>query len=583
MRRLVKKNFSFLNHIILDDIKRFKHVFTLIFLYGREGLGMTKYIFVTGGVLSSVGKGIVTSSVGKMLQFRGFSVTVIKIDPYVNVDAGTMNPYIHGEIFVTDDGGETDLDLGWYERFLDVNLSKENNITTGQVYQTVIERERRGEYLGKCVQIIPHITDEIKRRIRSVAEKSKADVVLTECGGTVGDIEGLPFLEAIRQMRLEEGYENTLYIHVALVPILDVTSEMKTKPLQHSVNELRRIGIQPDIIVSRCAKMITKDVLEKIALFGTIPSEAVFCSYNVPTIYKVPLILDKQGMGDYICRRLGLTQNQLNMEEIKRWRDFVDSLENCKYTVKIALVGKYTGLTDSYVSMNEAFKHAGAACSTRALIDYIEAETFERNPEKIDVLKNYDGIFVPYGFGPRGTAGKIMAIQFARERDIPFLGICYGFQLAVVEFGRNVCGLKDANSTEIDEKTPHPVIDLMPEQHQMIYKGATMRLGSHKIIIREGTLAHKLYRALEIYERHRHRYEVNPEYVGILEKNGLVFSGRSPDGRRMEILELPDKFFFFASQFHGEFKSRPGKPSPEYYGFVKACLDRKMGKSKPGF
>lgn len=544
---------------------------------------MTKYIFVTGGVLSSVGKGIVTSSVGKMLQFRGFSVTVIKIDPYVNVDAGTMNPYIHGEIFVTDDGGETDLDLGWYERFLDINLSKENNITTGQIYQTVIERERRGDYLGKCVQIIPHITDEIKRRIRSVAEKSKADVVLTECGGTVGDIEGLPFLEAIRQMRLEEGYENTLYIHVALVPILDVTSEMKTKPLQHSVNELRRIGIQPDIIVSRCAKMITKDVLEKIALFGTIPREAVFCSYNVPTIYKVPLILDEQGMGDYICKRLGLTQNRLNMEEIKRWKDFVDSLENCKYTVKIALVGKYTGLTDSYVSMNEAFKHAGAACSTRVLIDYIEAETFERNPEKIAILKNYDGIFVPYGFGPRGTTGKIMAIQFARENDIPFLGICYGFQLAVVEFGRNVCGLKDANSTEIDEKTPHPVIDLMPEQYQTTYKGATMRLGAHKIIIMEGTLAHKLYGALETYERHRHRYEVNPEYIGILEKNGLVFSGRSPDGRRMEILELPDKFFFFASQFHGEFKSRPGKPSPEYYGFVKACLDRKMGKSKPEF
>jgi len=552
-------------------------------LYEKEGLGMTKYIFVTGGVLSSVGKGIVTSSVGKMLQFRGFSVTVIKIDPYVNVDAGTMNPYIHGEIFVTDDGGETDLDLGWYERFLDINLSKENNITTGQIYQTVIERERRGDYLGKCVQIIPHITDEIKRRIRSVAEKSKADVVLTECGGTVGDIEGLPFLEAIRQMRLEEGYENTLYIHVALVPILDVTSEMKTKPLQHSVNELRRIGIQPDIIVSRCAKMITKDVLEKIALFGTIPREAVFCSYNVPTIYKVPLILDEQGMGDYICKRLGLTQNRLNMEEIKRWKDFVDSLENCKYTVKIALVGKYTGLTDSYVSMNEAFKHAGAACSTRVLIDYIEAETFERNPEKIAILKNYDGIFVPYGFGPRGTTGKIMAIQFARENDIPFLGVCYGFQLAVVEFGRNVCGLKDANSTEIDEKTPHPVIDLMPEQYQTTYKGATMRLGAHKIIIMEGTLAHKLYGALETYERHRHRYEVNPEYIGILEKNGLVFSGRSPDGRRMEILELPDKFFFFASQFHGEFKSRPGKPSPEYYGFVKACLDRKMGKSKPEF
>jgi CTP synthase len=551
---------------------------------GEKGkIEMAKYIFVTGGVLSSVGKGIVTSSVGKMLQFRGFSVTAIKIDPYVNVDAGTMNPYIHGEIFVTDDGGETDLDLGWYERFLDINLSKENNITTGQVYQTVIERERRGDYLGKCVQIIPHITDEIKRRIRSVAEKSKADVILTECGGTVGDIEGLPFLEAIRQMRLEEGYENTLYIHVALVPILDVTSEMKTKPLQHSVNELRRIGIQPDIIVSRCAKMITKDVLEKIALFGTIPSEAVFCSYNVSTIYKVPLILDEQGMGDYICKRLGLTWNRLNMEEMEKWRNFVSSLENCKHTVKIALVGKYTGLIDSYVSMNEAFKHAGAACDTKVLIDYIEAETFERNPEKISILENYDGIFVPYGFGPRGTAGKIMAIQFARERNIPFLGICYGFQLAVVEFGRNVCGLKNANSTEIDEKTPHPVIDLMPEQHQTIYKGATMRLGAHKIVIKEGTLAHKLYGTLEIYERHRHRYEVNPEYISILERNGLIFSGRSPDGRRMEILELPGKFFFFASQFHGEFKSRPGKPSPEYYGFIKACLDRKMGKSEPEF
>ncbi|MEM2643520.1 MAG: CTP synthase [Candidatus Bathyarchaeia archaeon] len=544
---------------------------------------MVKYIFVTGGVLSSVGKGVVTSSVGKMLQFRGFSVTAIKIDPYVNVDAGTMNPYIHGEIFVTDDGGETDLDLGWYERFLDINLSKENNITTGQVYQAVIEKERRGDFLGKCVQIIPHITDEIKRRIRAVAEKSGVDVVLTECGGTVGDIEGLPFLEAIRQMRLEEGYENTLYIHVALVPILDVTSEMKTKPLQHSVNELRRIGIQPDIIVSRCAKMISEDVLEKISLFGTIPKNAVFCSYNVSSVYKVPLILEKQGMGDYICRRLGLTPNRPDSKKIEEWRRFVDSLENCKYAVKIALVGKYTGLTDSYVSMNEAMKHAGAACNTKVLIDYIEAEIFEESPEKISILRNYDGIFVPYGFGPRGTSGKIAAIKFARENNIPFLGICYGFQLAVVEFARNVCGLENANSTEIDEETPNPVIDLMPEQHQIKYKGATMRLGAHKIVVREGTLAHKLYGATEIYERHRHRYEVNPEYIGILEKNGLVFSGRSPDGKRMEILELPDKFFFLASQFHGEFKSRPGKPSPEYYGFIKACLDRKLGKKRPEF
>ncbi|MEM3744943.1 MAG: CTP synthase [Candidatus Bathyarchaeia archaeon] len=539
---------------------------------------MVKYIFVTGGVLSSVGKGIVTSSVGKMLQFRGFSVTAIKIDPYVNVDAGTMNPYMHGEIFVTDDGGETDLDLGWYERFLDINLSKENNITTGQVYQAVIEKERRGDFLGKCVQIIPHITDEIKNRIRMVAKKSGADVVLTECGGTVGDIEGLPFLEAIRQMRLEEGYENTLYIHVALVPILDVTSEMKTKPLQHSVNELRRIGIQPDIIVSRCAKMITNEALEKIALFGTIPKEAVFCSYNVSTIYKVPLILDEQGMGDYICKRLGLVPKQVNFGEIERWRNFVNALENCKYSVRIALVGKYTGLIDSYVSMNEAFKHAGASCSTKVIIDFIEAEKFEKNPEEINILKEYDGIFVPYGFGPRGTAGKMMAIKYARENNIPFLGICYGFQLAVVEFARNVCGLENANSTEIDETTPHPVIDLMPEQYQATYKGATMRLGAHKIIIKEGTLAHNLYGATEVYERHRHRYEVNPKYVEVLEKHGLIFSGKSPDGRRMEILELPDKFFFLASQFHGEFKSRPGKPSPEYYGFVKACLERKLKK-----
>jgi CTP synthase len=544
---------------------------------------MVKYIFVTGGVLSSVGKGIVTSSVGKMLQFRGFSVTAIKMDPYVNVDAGTMNPYVHGEVFVTDDGGETDLDLGWYERFLDINLSRENNITTGQVYQAVIEKERRGDFLGKCVQIIPHVTDEIKFRIRSAAEKSGADVVLTECGGTVGDIEGLPFLEAIRQMRLEEGYENTLYIHVALVPILDVTSEMKTKPLQHSVNELRRIGIQPDVIVARCAKMINKEVLDKISLFGTIPKEAVFCSYNVSTIYKVPLILEEQGMGDYICRRLGLTFNYLNIEEIGRWKRFIESIENCKHTVRIALVGKYAGLADSYVSMNEALRHAGAACDTRVLIDYIEAETFEENQKKISDLKNYDGIFIPYGFGPRGSLGKIMAIQFAREHNIPFLGICYGFQLAVVEFARNLCGLEGANSTEIDENTPHPVIDLMPEQHWMTYKGATMRLGAHKIIVREGTLAHKLYSASEIYERHRHRYEVNPEYIDTFEKHGLVFSGKSPDGRRMEILELHDKFFFFASQFHGEFKSRPRKPDPEYYGFIKSCLDRKQGKEKPEF
>jgi len=541
---------------------------------------MTKYVFVTGGVLSSVGKGIVTSSVGKMLQVRGFTVTAIKVDPYVNVDAGTMNPYIHGEVYVTDDGGETDLDLGWYERFLDLNLQKENNITTGQIYRAVIDKERRGDFLGRCVQIVPHVTDEIKQRVRLVAVGSKVDVVLTECGGTVGDIEGLPFLEAIRQMRLEEGFENTLYVHVALVPILDVTAEMKTKPLQHSVNELRRIGIQPDIIVARCQKMIDAEALRKIALFGTIPEKAVFCSYNVPSIYQVPLILDEQTMGDYICARLNLPKRK---PEWSKWKQFVDSIAKPQFEVKIALIGKYAALEDSYVSMNEALRHGGAACQAKVSINYIEAETLEKKPEEATALKDYDGIFIPYGFGPRGTEGKMKAIRYARENNVPFLGMCYGFQLAVVEFARNACGLKEANSTEIDPKTPHPVIDLMPEQRGIEYKGATMRLGAQKIIVKEGTLAHKLYGTTEIFERHRHRWEVNPDYWNVLEKHGLIFSGKSPDGKRIEILELPDKFFFFASQFHGEFKSRPGRPDPEYYGFVKACLDKRLGKTKPGF
>ncbi|MGB9915621.1 MAG: CTP synthase [Candidatus Bathyarchaeales archaeon] len=541
---------------------------------------MVKYIFVTGGVLSSVGKGILTSSIGKMLQVRGLKPTVIKIDPYVNVDAGTMNPYMHGEVFVTDDGGETDLDLGWYERFLDLNLTRENNITTGLVYKAIIEKERRGDFLGRCVQIVPHVTNEIKHRIRNVAKTANADVVLTEVGGTVGDIEGLPFLEAIRQMRLEEGFDNTLYVHVALVPILDVTNEMKTKPLQHSVNELRRIGIQPDIIVARSPKMIDSETLRKIALFGTIPENAVFCSYNVETVYQVPLILDKQGMGDFICRRLGYN---CTVQDLQEWQQFVNALLKPEHEVHIALIGKYAGLSDSYVSMNEALRHSGAACKTRICITYIEAEKLERNPECINDLANFDGIFVPYGFGPRGTEGKMAAIKFARENDIPFLGICYGFQLAVIEFARNVCGLKDANSVEINPDSPHPVIALMPEQRDVKDKGATMRLGTHKVILEPRTMAYNLYKCTEIYERHRHRYEVNLDYLQVLKEKGLCFSGRSADGRRMETLELPNRYFFFASQFHGEFKSRPGKPSPEYYGFVSACLSKKFGKPKPTF
>jgi CTP synthase len=536
---------------------------------------MVKYIFITGGVLSSVGKGIVTASIGKMLQTRGYKATAIKIDPYVNV--GTMNPYIHGEVYVTDDGGETDLDLGTYERFLNLDLCKHNNITTGQIYQTVIERERKGDFLGKCVQIIPHVTNEIKKRIRYVAKESDWDVVLTECGGTVGDIEGLPFLEAIRQMRLEEGYENTLYVHVALVPILGVTGEMKTKPLQHSVNELRRIGIQPDTIVARCEKMIDKDATAKIALFGTIPEDAVFCSHSAKSVYQVPTILDQQDMGNYICKRLQLEERK---PDWTGWTQFVDSVLNPKSEVKIALIGKYIGLVDSYVSMNEALGHAGAACKTKVSIDYIQAETLERDADSVKCLKDYDGIFVPYGFGPRGTEGKINAVRFARENDVPFLGICLGFQLAVVEFARNVCKLEDANSTELDSKTSCPVIDLMPEQKDVENKGATMRLGAHKIMITENTTACQLYPSETIFERHRHRWEVNPKYMNILNKNGMRFSAKSEDLRRMEILELPDKYFFFASQFHGEFKSRPGKPDGEYYGFVKACLDKKQGKTK---
>jgi CTP synthase len=512
-----------------------------------------------------------------MLQARGLKVTVIKIDPYVNVDAGTMNPYMHGEVYVTEDGGETDLDLGWYERFLDLNLKKSNNLTTGMVYQAVIEKERTGEFLGRCVQIIPHVTNEIKHRIRAVAKGSEVDVVLTEVGGTVGDIEGQPFLEAIRQMRLEEGTDNTLYVHVALVPVLDVTKEMKTKPLQHSVNELRRIGIQPDVIVARSPEMIDPGSRTKIALFGTIPEDAVFCSYNVETVYQVPIILDKQGMGDFICKRFKIADCK---DDLTDWETIVEAMLHPKYEVKIALIGKYAGLADSYVSMCEALRHGGAANDTQVSLAFIEAEKLEQSSRDVERLKQFDGIFIPYGFGPRGTEGKIAAIEFARTNDVPFLGICYGFQLAVIEYARHVCGLKAANSTEIDPSTPYPVIDLMPEQRGVEAKGATMRLGAHKIVIESGTLAFKLYRNKEVYERHRHRFEVNLDFLSTLKGKGLIFSGKSSDGRRMEILELPNNFFFLASQFHGEFASRPGRPDPEYFGFVKACLNKKLDEPK---
>ncbi|MEM2910296.1 MAG: CTP synthase [Nitrososphaerota archaeon] len=533
---------------------------------------MPKYIFVTGGVVSSVGKGIVVSSVGRVLQARGYRVTAIKIDPYLNVDSGTMNPYAHGEVFVTDDGGETDLDIGWYERFLNTTLSRNNNITTGQVYLEVITKERRGDYLGKCVQIVPHITDEIKRRIRLAAEKDNIDVAIVEIGGTAGDIEGQPFLEAARQMRLEEGFENTLFIHVALVPILKATEEFKTKALQHSVNELRRIGIQPDAIVARCEKPIDKATRSKIALFGTLPENAVFCSYDVEYVYEVPLILEEQGMGVFITSRLNLGWKQ---PKLKEWNEIVSSMKNAKEEVRIAVCGKYTKLIDSYVSVKEALIHAAAYARVRALIDWVDVEGFEADPERVSLLNRYDGVLVPGGFGHRGVEGKINTIRYSRENGIPFLGICFGMQLSVVEYARNVCGLDGANSTEISEDTPHPVVDLLPEQRSLENLGGTMRLGASKVIIKPGTLAYRLYNSEVTYQRHRHRYEVNPAYWDRINRAGIVFSGMSEDGRRVEIIELPSHPYFIATQYHAEFISRPGKPEPAYLGFIRAALMRK--------
>jgi CTP synthase len=539
-----------------------------------------KYLFVTGGVLSSVGKGTVCASIGKILQSRGFTVTAIKIDPYLNVDAGTMNPYMHGEVFVCEDGGEMDLDLGTYERFLDITMSKEANITTGQVYWTVINQERRGDFLGKCVQIIPHITDEIKRRIRQVAAKNKVDVVLIECGGTVGDIEALPFYEAFRQIRLEEGTRNTVFTHVPLVPILNATKEQKSKPTQHSIQELRRIGLQPDLVVARCRTKLEKETRDKIALFGSVDRNAVFTSSDVRSIYEIPLILDEQGLGEYICNRLDLPKKSVTWAS---WRNIVDSFLQANHELKIAICGKYAKLTDSYISINNALQIAGAAVSTKVNIELIETEVFEESPEILKTLSGFDGVLVPGGFGSRGTEGKIAAIEYARVNNLPFLGLCFGFQLAIVEYARNVCGMTDANSTEINLDTDHPVIDLLPEQKNIRLKGATMRLGVSPIIIESGTLAYRLYNTDTIYERHRHRYEVSPDYISIFTDQGLVFSGTAPDEIRMEILELGNHYFYLGTQYHPEFKSRPGKPDPAFYGFIKASLDKKLGKQHPEF
>ncbi|MEM0443445.1 MAG: CTP synthase [Candidatus Caldarchaeum sp.] len=530
---------------------------------------MQKYVFVTGGVVSSVGKGTVAASVGKILQTRGVKTGFVKIDPYVNVDAGTLNPFSHGEVFVTDDGGETDLDLGWYERFLDIRTTRLNNITTGQVYAEVINRERRGDYLGQCVQIVPHITDEIKRRIRDVSRD--VDVLIVEVGGTVGDIEGQPFLEAVRQMRLEEGVENTLFIHVALVLTLKATGEFKTKALQHSVNMLRALGIQPDIIVARSETPVDLEARRKIALFGTISEKAVFSSYDVEFIYKVPMILEEQGMGDFIVRRLGLECSSPDWSE---WRRVMTLYENASSELRIAVCGKYTKLADSYVSIKEALSHAAVNIGHRVSVEWINTEDFERGVRNVEELQQFGGVLVPGGFGRRGTEGMIECIKYSRENNIPFLGLCFGLQLAVVEFARNVLGLAGANSTELDLSTPHPVIDLMPEQRGVKGLGGTMRLGAAAVRIVEGTLAHSLYGAAEIRQRHRHRYEVSQKYWSQLVDHGLVFSGFSVEGDRVEIIEYPRNRFFLATQFHPEYLSRPNRPEPAFLGFVKAAAER---------
>jgi len=532
----------------------------------------TRYVFITGGVLSSVGKGIVTSSLGLLLKSRGYSVGAIKIDPYINVDAGTMNPFAHGEVFVTEDGGETDLDLGHYERFMDVNLSKRHNITTGQVYLSVIERERRGDYLGQTVQIIPHVTNEIKDRIRGLAEETGVDFMIVEIGGTVGDIEGLPFLEAVRQMKLEEGEDKTFFIHVALAPILSTTGEQKTKPVQHSVQELRRIGIQPDAIVVRTQRPLEPEARRKIALYATLPESRVFSDHDLDTIYRVPLVLEEQGLARAVLEKMGVPDPGADLSE---WSGFVERVVSGSKPVRIAMIGKYTRLKDSYISIIEAVRHASALLGLRPEFVWAESTDIERGRTTLDFIDEVDAAIVLPGFGRRGAEGKIMALQRLRETRVPTLGVCFGMQLAVVEYARNVVGLERANSTEIDPNTPHPVIDLLPGQESIDRLGGTMRLGASPIRVVPGTLAHTLYRRDTVYERHRHRYEVNPKYVDKLEAAGLRVSGWSPEGL-VEFVELDpsDHPFYFGTQPHTEYKSRPLRPGPLFVGLLEAASKR---------
>ncbi|MBN2031622.1 CTP synthase [bacterium] len=530
----------------------------------------TKYVFVTGGVVSSLGKGIASASLGFLLKMRGFRVTILKIDPYLNVDPGTLSPYQHGEVFVTEDGAETDLDLGHYERFLDMDMSQQNNATTGQIYGTVIEKERKGEYLGHTVQVIPHVTDEIKRRIQLVSTiNGGMDVVIVEVGGTVGDIEGQPFLEAIRQFRLENGVGNTVNIHLTLVPFIKASGETKTKPTQHSVQKLREIGIQPDVLLCRTEGPLSQEARRKIGLFGNVAPEVVIEGRDAKSIYQVPLLLEKEGLAKQVIRLLHLDGKPVRLDQ---WERFVEKVLKPRKTVKIGVAGKYVELHDAYKSIMEAFVHAGVQNDARVELVWLGSEDIEQHGAGT-YLKKVAGLLIPGGFGERGIEGKIKAVQYARENDLPFFGICLGLQCAVIEFARSVCGLRDANSFEFSNSTTHRVIDYMEEQSDDIQKGGTMRLGSYPCKLKKNTLASRIYGKTKISERHRHRYEVNNAYRAILEKNGMVFSGICPEKDLVEIVELPDKQWFLAVQFHPEFKSRALSVHPIFGSFVKAALD----------
>jgi CTP synthase len=536
---------------------------------------MVKYVFVTGGVVSGLGKGVTASSLAMLLKSRGYSVFMQKFDPYINVDPGTMSPYQHGEVFVTADGTETDLDLGHYERFIDEELNYTSNITTGRIYSSVINKERQGDYLGATVQVVPHITNEIKAKILEAGRTSNADIVITEIGGTIGDIESLPFIEAIRQFRNEQGKENTLFIHTTLIPYIFGSWELKTKPTQHSVTELRSLGIQPDVLVCRTPRELDESIKSKLSLYCSVAPDAVIEAKDANNIYEVPLNFYHQKMDETVCDMLNIDPKKAN---IKKWEELVETVNNLSEEIEIALVGKYVELHDAYLSVAEALRHAGYKFKKKVKINWINSEELESVNNLDEVFKNSKGILVPGGFGNRGIEGKIKAITYARTKNIPFLGICLGMQLACIEFARNVCGIANADSTEFNELTPEPIIDLMLDQKTITQKGGTLRLGNYPCIIKKGTKLYNSYKEVEIFERHRHRYEFNNKYLEILSSKGMIFSGKSPDGKLVEMIELDNHPCFIACQFHPEFKSRPTRPHPMFISFIEASTKvKKMG------